>query len=272
MALVTPLAHRFAKELTLPLKDRRITDLAKILPELGQVHCFDCSEIYDSINRMINEEQAVATAVALLPQTFIPCEIAWLEVDRQIINDGPPGAGDKTALIVWMEKDTFYVSIAASHREVSGYPYSHTIGSLRPNPTSPAGLDVGITKGLDGSTSEAQALLFLCASIAILMLDIINQPTLCRLVTHQPHRGLERALLRAGVGRYPLLAWQEIVITHEDFGDEDEAVAHLTGRKCLHFVRGHRRQYRDGRLTQVAHHWRGDPALGIKRTRYKVAP
>jgi hypothetical protein len=36
-------------------------------------------------------------------------------------------------------------------------------------------------------------------------------------------------------------------------------------------VRSHLRHYRDGKVTVIPAHWRGDPALGIKRTRYLVA-
>jgi hypothetical protein len=119
------------------------------------------------------------------------------------------------------------------------------------------------------SKSAARANRFI--AMAMLALDIIGQPTLCHLKVHQPHRGLERALRRGGVGKYPLLAWHEVVIKPQDRPlTQREIEGHLTGRKCLHFVRGHRRRYRDGRETRVTHHWRGDPALGIARTRYRV--
>jgi hypothetical protein len=45
--------------------------------------------------------------------------------------------------------------------------------------------------------------------------------------------------------------------------------AHYTGEKCLHFCRSHLR-VRNGRLEQVKAHWRGNPSLGIKQTRYKL--
>lgn len=41
-------------------------------------------------------------------------------------------------------------------------------------------------------------------------------------------------------------------------------------RKCLHYVRSHRRVYRTGKVVIVPEHWRGDPKLGVKDHRYRV--
>jgi hypothetical protein len=72
------------------------------------------------------------------------------------------------------------------------------------------------------------------------------------------------------VGRFPLRAWTEIkleVTPPKYDGTEHEAM--LTGGKALHFCRAHLR-IRLGRVELVSAHWRGDPSLGLKRTRYSL--
>lgn len=106
----------------------------------------------------------------------------------------------------------------------------------------------------------------------VLTLDLINTPGLVGLKQHAPHRGLAKRLGGLRSGRYPLHGWSEIVLKHQTtLAGDAEQLTGVTYHKCLHFVRSHRRRYKDGRETVVVAHWRGDPALGIKRTRYKVA-
>jgi hypothetical protein len=50
---------------------------------------------------------------------------------------------------------------------------------------------------------------------------------------------------------------------------EPASEGHLTGEKCLHFVRTFLR-VRMGQLEYVDAHWRGNPALGMKRSRYRL--
>jgi hypothetical protein len=108
--------------------------------------------------------------------------------------------------------------------------------------------------------------------MCVLTLDLINTPGLVGLRQHDPHRGLAKRLYAARGGSYPLQGWSEIVLKHQTQYAED--TVHHTGatfHKCLHFVRSHRRHYRNGHVAIIPAHWRGDPALGIKRTRYRVA-
>lgn len=108
--------------------------------------------------------------------------------------------------------------------------------------------------------------------MAVLTLDLINTPGLVGLKQHAPHRKLARQFQALGIGRYPLLAWSEIVLKHKTkFAGPDEHFAGATHHKCLHFVRAHLRHYRDGKVVTIPAHWRGDAALGIKRSRYRLA-
>jgi hypothetical protein len=107
---------------------------------------------------------------------------------------------------------------------------------------------------------------------SLLVLDLINTPGLIGLRQHDPHRGLARKLYAARGGSYPLQGWSEVVLKHQTrIADPTERHTGTTFHKCLHFVRSHLRHFRDGRVIVIPAHWRGDPALGIKRTRYRLA-
>lgn len=108
--------------------------------------------------------------------------------------------------------------------------------------------------------------------MCVLTLDLINTPGLIGLCSHDPHRGMARKLAGLRGGSYPLQAWSEVVLKHQTvIAGNEERLTGSTFHKCLHFVRSHLRHYRDGHVTVIPAHWRGDPALGIKRTRYRMA-
>lgn len=126
--------------------------------------------------------------------------------------------------------------------------------------------------GADGALSAAHGIL----GFSHQALMMINSPRIIGRRQHMPHRGLERDLLRASkqIGKFPLHAWTEIrleVNKPPDIDDGELHEAHLTGRRALHFCRKHLR-FRNGRLEYVRAHWRGDPILGIKQSRYVVTP
>lgn len=119
---------------------------------------------------------------------------------------------------------------------------------------------------------EIEGTMKLGIAFSVLALDLINTPGLVGLRQHDPHRGLARKLYAFRSGSYPLRGWSEIVLKHQTRVIEDEERhTGATYHKCLHFVRSHLRHFRNGRVTVIPAHWRGDPALGIKRTRYRVA-
>jgi hypothetical protein len=106
----------------------------------------------------------------------------------------------------------------------------------------------------------------------LLVLDLINTPGLIGLRQHDPHRGLARKLMAYRSGSYPLRGWSEVVLKHQTrIAEPTERHTGATYHKCLHFVRSHLRHYRDGKVAVIPAHWRGDAALGIKRTRYRLA-
>lgn len=243
-------------------------DAAGIFGMGADLHCFDCSAIYEPINEALKHEDAREVASALVRSTFLPSPRTWIEW---------PILGKTTGVVLEMRPGgkLWFASV----NDMDGVVMTIPLGSVDVSPT------IFVSRGevaIDPSdyfaagfppTDEYQRVAASTISVALLMLDIINQPALCHLRVVAPHRGLERDLRRAlgPVGSYPLHAWHEVLIKTQDRPlTEEEIEGHLTGRKCLHFVRAHRRRYQDGKEVIVQHHWRGDPAIGIKRTRYRV--
>ena len=105
-------------------------------------------------------------------------------------------------------------------------------------------------------------------------LALINTPRVIGRKQHMPHAGLQKkmAAARGMVGKFPLRGWTELTLAVSPPAvDGQEHEVRLTGGKALHFCRAHLR-IRLGQVELVKPHWRGDPALGIKQTRYRVAP
>jgi hypothetical protein len=90
-----------------------------------------------------------------------------------------------------------------------------------------------------------------------------------------PHAGLQRKLAQSMnmTGKFPLHAWTEILLEVTPPATENGQVreARLSGAKALHYVRKFVRT-RFARKEYVKGHWRGDPALGLKQSRYTVLP
>jgi hypothetical protein len=127
-----------------------------------------------------------------------------------------------------------------------------------------------LTRNLLHAGVDPQALV----SAAIMFLAIINSPRIIGRRIHAPHKGLVRELHRAGgLGIGPLHDWREIkleVTKPRDIYDGEPHEDIITDKRALHFCRKHIRICHSGTLTYVREHWRGDPAIGIRRGRYHV--
>jgi hypothetical protein len=322
---MTPLATKIAKELTLPMKQRRFDDQAGVLSLFDQdMHCFEVSALTNSVNSVLEdplERDDVDGAwdvwneiATMVPGMFLPSPVTWLEqvfcgyrmacVVREheggfsltTVHDGPRGGcsidmckfrargllevGDRIDVFdladIGEDDDDFKVVNAskvlrdfkpetATPEQVTRVLAARDMAELRVET-----LDRKLERGnriLD-FTGAAHRFIGMC----VLTLDLINTPGLVGLRQHDPHRGLARRLYAARGGSYPLRGWSEVVLKHQTrIADETEHHTGATFHKCLHFVRSHLRHYRDGKVTVIPAHWRGDPALGIKRTRYLVA-
>jgi hypothetical protein len=109
------------------------------------------------------------------------------------------------------------------------------------------------------------------AGLFFTTLALINTPKIVGRREHAPHKGLAKAIRQTHGKVYQLRPWTEIkleITPPPGGGDGSREV--LTGKKALHFCRAHLR-IRRGKLERVTSHWRGDPALGIVRSRYSVS-
>jgi len=106
-------------------------------------------------------------------------------------------------------------------------------------------------------------------------LALINTPRVIGRKQHNPNERIERDKLKRMklVGQFPLRAWTEIVlrvaVNPTDHSGEPAQETQLTGERCLHYCRTYLR-VRMGMLEYVEGHWRGNPALGMKRSRYRL--
>jgi len=275
---MTPLAHRIAKELTLPKARRTFRDGAGILDRLDDVHCFELSEVFETCGNLAERlANDVGRAGRMVGENlfFLPAPRTWLEWR------GEDGSRQGVLLIEHVEDGAdgemrWAECLWAAESAAPGFFMSSPkIGQLLLRGAWPkAGLDFEfpVPRHLNGET-EAQMrgwIFWLLSALAM-----INTPRVIGRKQHMPHAGLQRAIAKSKgiVGKFPLNAWTEIQlrITPPDYqGDGGTHDAYLTGAKALHFVRSHLR-IRLGRLELVRAHWRGDPALGIKQSRYRLA-
>jgi len=265
---MTPLAHQIVKELTLPVKRRTFLDQSGLLERMENVHCFDVTEVFGLAGELADDlySRAMATGTfsALETQTFLPAKRTWIEFRCNGRVEG-----------VLLEKDQrgdFAVArwaIASEQLFASAEKSGALVLTDEPRPVVG---DWVCVRDIPGESREMkEGWVFMVYAL----LAIINTPRLIGRKQHMPHRGLERKLANAKglVGKFPLRAWTELKLSVSDIGRRADGCvheAHYTGEKCLHFCRAHLR-IANGKLVKVSAHWRGNPALGIKRTRYMVS-
>jgi hypothetical protein len=234
---MTPLAHAIAKELTRTEGKRTFADRVGLLEQMHDIHCFDVSSVAEYMD-LVCQPFATIGEMAKDDRCFLPAPKTWVELKR------PDGRVGILLCETCLGEEIFAVE-SASH-----------FGSC-----------------LVADPLESDEVVGLRAKIMVSALLVINSPRNFGRRTHLPHRGLERDLLRRyrGVGKFPLRAWTDIFLKVggevEDESGNQTAEGHLTGRRCLHFVRAFKR-FRLGRQELVKSCWRGDPALGTKRSRY----
>jgi len=239
---MTPLAHEITKQRLLP-KAMRIYD-EDTIALTQDIHCFDITEALDlsfDLARTYAIKQNYDKKLV-----FLPAPRTWIEFKK----GNPP--------------TTFCYMLTETEDEITYRPLMRDEFMGFNNPKKL----FSITKGraiydyVDQTTH------------IIAILALINHPKIVGRRQYMPHRGLERRLVqKLGIGKFPLHGWTELKLhvtpTIDARNDDPSIEAHYTGHKCLHFCRAHLRLWY-GELLFVNAHWRGDPALGIKQTRYKV--
>ncbi len=245
---MTPMASLFVQG---ALTTGRKSELAPIfLPMLSELRCFDIEAIYNSVNQALGDLRGTElgeTADYLFENHVLPSPMVWLEARTQSFT------------VISLENT---LQFSALRR--------HTVNRMKLVPFASAGLHKDeegrwiITPVEDLNEADALALIM----FTLLLIDFINQPYVCRSENNHPHRALARKVRGAGLGE--LRPWHVITLRPRS-GEVQGGEGHHSP-KCFHFVRGHKRHYRNGRVSKVTHHWRGDPALGISRANYKVLP
>ena len=249
---MTPLAAKFAKELLLPERKRTCLDDAGVLTDFGpELHCFDISAIAEACYRGAIKSENMPDTLALLGDAFLPSPVTWLEDDK------------RSAFILQRVGDgRFYLRQAGAYK---GRLSSLPIAIFGRNAAGELDTQAAPWARREGNISPfALSYCLYC----MLALDAINNAAVTDTVARISHKGRIRELRARGVDTRNLQYWSEVTLL-----PHVARSGSLTGEgasKCFHFVRSHLRHITEARTTIVKAHWRGDIALGTKRTDYKA--
>lgn len=281
---MTPLAQRIMRESTLPLKERAFDDKAGMLSMMDDIHCFECSQVVDLAFEHFGEGKLKALEKAAERYSFLPAPKTWIEFQGEnssarhgylLIDQGDTIMG----MVACASRDAFvslpfYFLLPHIRNEHPDFAAQiHPIGQVRvpKNDLEARRRALAQIQGIQDRVQHS-------AMFTPALLAFINTPRVIGRRQHMPHAGLQRRLARdrAMVGKFPLHAWTEIKLEvspprldRRASGEAHEA--RLTGAKAMHFCRCHLR-VKLGQLELVSAHWRGDPALGMKQSRYVLTP
>jgi len=288
---MTPFAQRILNDSMLPVARRQFQyngcGHPHIPRDLLSAQVFELtavSELIPQLGLKMFTEKSKPTVITGLHETnyaFLPAPTTWIEYCLPNDEDDPPPRGSKQRF-GWLLNEVRELRMATMQLcwtrtdPTDGYDYMGVIcESVIPLQHCDILGQLHWNRPLEAcrswfSDERAQTL----TMDVYPMLALINTPRVIGRRQHMPHVGLERKLGRARgmVGRFPLQAWNEIIleVANPRFDGEDHET-HLTGHKALHFCRAHLR-IRFGQLEFVQSHWRGDPAIGMKRSRYILRP
>ncbi|GLR55151.1 hypothetical protein KYK30_31865 [Shinella yambaruensis] len=267
--MTTPLLMSFIKQ---ALDDRGGLTGAdrRLFSQAADCHCFELSEVWNAVTEMAHDIEVGVYDVGF-EQTFLPAPRTWIECRWHgcrygfMLEEGADGIR-YTCVIKGLPE---YLKSFGKDEGYDLDKYDDEIivsegRALVPRLSLVSSLSIERTNGADS---------FDVFQIYV-ALSLINTPKIIGRRQHMPHRALEKRLLkeRKNIGKFPLHAWTEITLRitpPKDLSGVDSCEAHLTGQKALHFCRAHLR-VRCGRVEIVRGHWRGDPSLGVKRSRYRV--
>ena len=256
---MTPLAQHIVRDGLLPPRSRSFVDKCGLLERMVDIHCFELSsEVVDIAVQMSRVDEDGFRAM-VEDVSFLPASRTWVEWNDKQHRYGClyVGAGRGARVYLADEQGAGGKPIEIHLADAGGDPWLFGV----PNAFLADEKDGGLVR------------LFLTQLHAHLAL--INAERVTGRVKHDPHRGLQRELLRrrGNSGKYPLHAWHTVTLKVppilQDMSDEPPGQAGFTGSRVYHFVRAHNR-WTGGRRIKVAEHWRGDPSMGVKRTRYAL--
>ena len=263
---MTPCALVQLKELALPATKREALDPDGMLPRVADAHCFDVSQVQDMIDDLALSMEDKGVAHSRL--AFLPAPVTIIE-RRSYNGEGKFLFWSADMLVESEDRKT-----AAVYGMWNVGAGLHPIGYICLEGEAEI---TGLLRGeWAGDRNSSQSIAFRSRKAGLYAaLALINTPKVIGRRQHMPHSGIQRRLAAANgtAGKVPLHAWTEIVLEvwPPKVDDSTPHEARLTGAKALHFCRQHLR-VRLGKLELVSSHWRGDPAVGIKRSRYRVTP
>lgn len=279
---MTPLAQRALRNLMgvggePPLVNPGRFSNADLLGSLSKAVCFELSEVaevipnlgYSLLGKYQDEngrDRLDGTADA--KYSFLPAPTTWVELVHK-------GGGEKLA-----------IRVGYLVEDIGSGMLTGQLFLARPQPGRPIVKVAEFVQWKVGSEHEGEVRSFpklvdwvdqqLVDNLVIdlyALLALINSPKTIGRTTHPAHAGLARELRRSFVGPIELRPWHEIKlrITPPDLTEDEIRGGQFTFTKgrALHFCRAHLRMWK-GRLILVSAHWRGDPKLGVARSRYTV--
>jgi len=231
---------------------------------LEDFHCFDVTNV-DSIIRELTlsfegdddyQTEGEKQTAALGKLIFLPAPRTWIECDTK---GRKYNGGNATYLVDRGDGWANEYAIEAPHPEDTTHKWTtYQMGRI------------DLQNGRLHTWGEGEGHLLQGVCWLFSALALINSPRVISHVQHQPHKGLQRDLNKLRGGKFPMHAWTEIVLRVRNPEEpESHRDGYLTGARALHFVRKHIR-IRLGRLEYVSAHWRGDPSIGIRQSRYRV--
>lgn len=269
---MTPFAQAILNDSAQPkLKRKFLTepDVYTDVPSaLLKAHSFEISAVVDLAADLIGRRSEKLRGGQIWPKqdsalAFLPAETTWIEYQHNTPVKHRAG-------LLLDQKDS--IACCVFCREEKGVMGAYSELYFPLSGEENFGNWLGETDSSERVATKEDANLAIKTIYAFLA--IINTPRVIGRRQHMPHAGLQRKLAgkHGMVGKFPLRAWTEIVLeVRPPEMDESEQETRLTGGKALHFVRAHLR-IQNGQLVLVSPHWRGDPALGMVQSRYRLTP
>lgn len=251
---MTPLA-RFIFEQAFQNKG----EIRQLAYDLYEAHFFDVTRIADYIQNY----QSILTKSDFKYMLFTPAPLTWIECDTTKLKQFDLNAefpiNLATGILLTEIKtgpDTKVLAYLRYHKERSSAGIYLT-GDEKPN----------FIYSFDNCGKLNRDMndwdLFV-----LILLGMINRPREFGQLSHNMHKGFVKKISDSGIraGKFPFRAYTEILLPvglPEDKSSLSSRPTGLTWNNPLHFVRKHLRKGKE-----IESFWRGDPALGIKRSRY----
>lgn len=196
-----------------------------------------------------------------LPHLFMPAERCWFEWP-QAGPDGHPG-GDMG--VMFAGPDVTHGS-AVFYSWKHGDPVPHSAAALKID-FEDSRLDIDMASHEKGNPLELARAWSGLRPVLLAFLALINSP---KIVKRVPRDLAKLNRKRQAVGRYTyhphhtvrLNVDRKTFTVGEGHGGDGAS-------RALHFVRAHLRLV-DGSYILVRPHWRGDPAVGLRKTSYEI--